>query len=562
MSEKPQQQSPTARQKDSSGRNLDEFFDVIHVDGSFTKVIPRLRGPIRPIVGVPNKDADTMKRMAFDYAGLSAYNDCWSFEMGKRPIPFVSTDKRPLLVRQKFEKYIGAVFDILIPQMEPHIQTYNKISKVGYPVLSNPEDEEGNLIKMDVLNENFIPLDEGDISAYHDSFSTIGVRLQHEDPQKLRDFQFITDDGHIYEEEIDRRKYTREFPQLGEVIPSRTRTVVNPALINLYLQVWDTMLHRAIMKHPLCESNVYNRVTWPADSPFVSFDCKHYERYLGMLVFPYAAAVGGRYGAWLVKLATDPYLVPSDTRKTNWLLKPRYSETVFPQFGSGLCCVSTLGKLGNICVQVGYFIDVEGLTVRDAVMAVLSGEHNGLRRWMYGDDNRTLGSKEKSDKFLAYMGEHFVIEVDDRARYLGTLWRPDIGRFLLPADTFNLKFYLRERDWTFSTYPHLGMVERRKTFTEYGEPEIGTTIIPHQDQLFNYVGHPFFEIIAAAVKERREANSSGILISKLAVTDKEYLMTPEEQLASGSFWGLPAERTRDIVIKLVSPQVKERFRFI
>jgi hypothetical protein len=242
-------------------------------------------------------------------------------------------------------------------------------------------------------------------------------------------------------------------------------------------------------------------------------------------------------------------------------LRPKYSNTVFPQFGSGLCCVSTLGKLGNICVQVGYFVEAEGLTVRDAVMAVLSGEHNGLRRWMYGDDNRLLGASDKVSRFLKYMGDYFVIEVDDTPRYLGTIWRPDVGRFLLPADTFNLKFYLRERDWKFSTYPNLGMVERRKTFTEYGEPEIGTTIIPYQDQLFNFIGHPFFEIVAAAVKERREANSIGTIISKLQVTDKEYLMTPEEQLASGAFWGLPADRTRDIVNRLVSPQIKERFHF-
>jgi len=547
--------------QDSSERNLDEFFDVEEVNKSFTKVIPKVRGPIRPVVGVPNKDADTMKRMAFDAARLSEYNDCWSFEMSKRPIPFVSTDKRPLLVKDKFEKYIGAVLDVLVPEMEPHVQTYNKISKVGYPVLSNPEDDEGNLIKMEILNEHFLPLDDGDISEYKDSFSTINVRLQHEPPSKTRDFQFINDAGHIYEEEVDRRKYAREFPQIGTVIPARTRTVVNPALINLYLQVWDTMLHRAIMKHPLCESNVYNKVVWPADSPFTSFDCKHYERYLGMLVFPYAQAIGGRYGDWLIKLATDPYLVPSDSRKTNWLLRPKYSNTVFPQFGSGLCCVSTLGKLGNICVQVGYFVEAEGLTVRDAVMAVLSGEHNGLRRWMYGDDNRLLGASDKVSRFLKYMGDYFVIEVDDTPRYLGTIWRPDVGRFLLPADTFNLKFYLRERDWKFSTYPNLGMVERRKTFTEYGEPEIGTTIIPYQDQLFNFIGHPFFEIVAAAVKERREANSIGTIISKLQVTDKEYLMTPEEQLASGAFWGLPADRTRDIVNRLVSPQIKERFHF-
>jgi hypothetical protein len=332
-------------------------------------------------------------------------------------------------------------------------------------------------------------------------------------------------------------------------------------MINLYIQVWDTMLHRAIMKFPLCEANVYTKVEWPHDAPFASFDCKHYERCLGMVVFKYCEVIGGRYGEWLSKLARDPFLVPSASWRTQWLVRPRFSNSVFPQFSSGLCCVSTLGKLANICVQVGYFHEVEGLAISDAVQATLSGEHDGLRRWMYGDDNRVMGAKPKRIKFGSYMNEHFDIEWDETPTYLGTRFRPDVGRFLLPSDTYNLKLYCPERDYSFKSYPNLGYVERRKTFAQYGEPEISTLIIPYEDELLDSIGHPFHTFVVESVKEQIEARRKGETLTAHVLTDKEYLMTPEEQLNSGMFWGLPTPRTRAIVLNLVSENIKRKLTF-
>lgn len=546
---------------DSLTHDYNGFFRVEQVDKSFKQAIARRRPVIRPLAGVTNYDVNEIKKQAFHRWGLSEYEDCWTFEMPSRPIPFVSTDTRPLRVLEKFEAYIEHVLNVILPRMTPHIQTFNKISKIGYPINTNPEADDGTLLKMEVLNEYFEPLSHNDDSGYEDSFSTIGIRLQNEPPSKKRTFQFITDEGSIVQRDVDRRQLAESTTQLGRIIPSRTRTVVNPALINLYIQAFDTMLHRAIMKFPLCEANVYTKVAWPANSEFASFDCKHYERYLGMVVFKYCDTIGGLYGKWLSKLARDPFLVPSDTWRTQWLVTPIFSRTVFPQFSSGLCCVSTLGKLANMCVQVGYFVEHQQLGVQEAVNAVLAGEHDGLRRWMYGDDNRLLGPKAKRDSFIKYMGEHFDVEEDEVPTYLGTKFRSDVGRFLLPRDTYNLKLYCPERDFTFKTYPNLGYIERRKTFAEYGEPEIARDVIPFEDELLDSIGAPFHQFVVAAVKEQLLAKARGESINALIVTDKEYLMTPEEQLTSGMFWGLPASRTREIVLQIVSDSIKERLTF-
>jgi len=550
-------------------------------------LIPRRRAPIRPLPGLTMHDANYMKERAFDYAELNAFMDCWTFEPFRRPIPFVATDKKPERALSAFVQYAPDVLKFLLPNVSAHTQTYNKISRLGYPVHVNPktpdqvlkilndlgvdrspnDDRVDSLTglpvydKMTILFALFDELDAGDDSRYRHSFSTLGGRLQYEDPDHKRNGLFISDEGVVYEADITRADRTMFISEIGrDMVGSRYRGVVNAAIINLYIQNWDTMLHGTIMKYPLCDSNVYTDLRWPHDAEFTTFDCKHYERYLGRIVFEYAKLIGGRYGTWLTKLASDPYLVLSDSRRRAFKVQPRFGPGQYPQFGSGIACVADLGKLVNICVRVAFYHEVSGLSKEEAVRVTMSGTHDGLRHWMYGDDNRVQGDSAKREQFTKYMGQYFDIEIDDHPKYLGTVWRQDLDMFRLPSTTYNLKLYLRERDFSWYTYPHLGNVERRETFRRYGEPEIATDIIPFEDELFNEVGHPYYEMVAGAAKEKRESNLTGINLDEKEVTDKEYLMTAEEQVASGRFWGLPPSRTAEIAKQIVSQEVANQLR--
>jgi hypothetical protein len=360
---------------------------------------------------------------------------------------------------------------------------------------------------------------------------------------------------------VTRADKTQHIDELGgDYVGSRYRGVLNAAVINLYLQNWDTALHSAIMKFPVCDSNIYTKVRWPADSQFTTFDFKHFERYMGMIVFEYADLIGGRYAKWLRKLASDPYLVVSDDRKHAFKIKPIFKAGQYPQFGSGLSCVADLGKLTNIVVQVGYFVDRYKMTPDEAVAVVMSGEFDGLRRWLYGDDNRTLGPEDKRKDFGNYMGDHFDKEDDVIPTYLGSRYRSDLQMFLLPARTYNLKMYLRERDYDWYPYPALGNTLRRRAFETYGEPEIGQDIIPYENQLFEDIGHPYYEMVAQAAKEHRKMLSEGQGLSTAMVTDKEYLETAEDQVASGRFWGLKPDETKRIIHHLVSTEIKEQLK--
>jgi len=547
--------------------NVDALFQVTNVSRSMRRVIPRRIPAVRPIKGLTNQQINFMKCAAYEHAHLEEYKPCWTGEMAMRPIPFVSTDPKPKRTQAVFSRYIHDVLAFLVPEITPGIQTINKISSLGYPINANPgsgvDPTSGEQVfesKFDVVLNLFQSMQDGDFSLYEDGYHTVGVRKQNEPPSSKRVFQFIGDKG-IYEKQITAADRAISVPQLGVMIGSRTRLIVRPPVVNLYLQCWDTLLHNAIKRHELCEANVYARTQWPDDTHWRTFDCKHYERYLGLCAISYAAAIGGAYETELLKLIDYPFIVPDDKWSKVYEIRPRYSETTYPQFSSGLSPVAPLGKLTNICCQVAYFHEEQKQDIHTAIATTLSGISEGMRRWSFGDDNRLTGRKDAIDAFCKFMEQYFDIEYDDTPTYLGTIYRPDLRRWVLPARTYNLKLYQPERDFDWKDYPSLGLFERRETFIRYGEPEIGGDIIPFENSLWDAVGHPFVEVAAAAVAERQRAMKKGIELTKLLVTDKSYLMTETEKAASGLFWHLSADVTATIVLKLVGERIRGMLRF-
>jgi hypothetical protein len=552
---------------EESSATLQSYFKVQRVDKSFRGAVPRRKAPVRPFKRVSNYDANWMKVKAYEIAGLEEYNNCWTGEMAARPIPFVSTDSKPKYAQELMEKHLPAVLDYLLPTIVPGVQPINKVSSLGYPVNANPGlglDERGVQVyqsKFDVVMNYFRIMQSGDFSTYDDGFHTIGVRLQNESPSKERIMQFITSSGKIVERTINAEDRIINVPEVGEMIGSRTRTIVRPPVLNLYLQCWDSLLHSAIMKHPLCDANVYNKQEFPEDSEFTTFDCKHYERYLGLAALTYADAIGGVYGEKLTMLIKYPFLVPSDDHRAIFEVTPQFRSGVYPQFSSGLSPVAPLGKLTNICAQVEYFTTHKGMSQKDAVFTVFSGTSPGLRRWMYGDDNRTLGTRSEREAYITFMSTVFDIEVDEIGKYLGMIWIPKRRRFMLPSDTYDTKLYQPERDFSFKDYPYLGMVERRHVFETYGEPVIGEKLIPYENTLWDAIEVPWHTIVQDAVSERMKANAAGKRLDTFLLTDKEYLATDAEKLASGEYWHLTPNEVETIVLSIVGDSIKSRLKF-
>jgi hypothetical protein len=547
---------------------LQSMFKVEQVSKEFRGIIARRGAPVRPFGQVTNEDANWMKLHAYARAGLEEYNPCWTGEMESRPIPFVSTDRKPLYAAELMDKHIQAVFRFLVPQIVPHVQPINKVSSLGYPIHGNPgtgiDPRTGMQIfesKFDIVCDLFGPMQAGDFTAFIHMINTIGKRLQNDAPSKERTHQFLSSTGRIYQKLITALERQIKVPGLGLMIGSRTRTITQPPVINLYIQCWDSMLHNAIMKHPLCHSNMYEHKKWPDDSVFTTFDCKHYERYLGMAALVYAKAVGGEYERILTDLIHAPYIVPSDDWRAFFEITPQFRDGVYPQFASGLAPVAPLGKLTNICAQVEYFVTSEGMAEDDAVRIVFSGVSEGLFRWMYGDDNRVMGDPVKRKAFVDFMGTVFDIEIDDHPKYLGMELVPSTGEFMLPKSTYNLKLYQPERDFSWKEYPNMGMVERRAVFSSFGEPIIAQDTIPYENTLWDSIEHPYYMIVAASVAERMKASKAGITLNKWEVTDKDYLMTDTERMSSGQYWHFKPDVTATITLSLVGEHIKDMLTF-
>jgi hypothetical protein len=488
--------------------------------------------------------------------------------MWRRPIPFVSLDTKPRYAQELVAKHLPALLRVLVAQMEPVIQAINKISALGSPINMNPgggldrnTGVKKYMNKFEVYLMIAARIQKGDLSDFKDMYNTMGPRLQTELPDKLREYQFIKSDGEIYAAEVSGGDRDITVPGLGLMVGSRTRTIVRPPVLNLYTQVFDTYMHHVIMKHALCDANMYTRQVWPSDSHFMSFDCKHYERYLGLAAITYAEIIGGKYAEYMLAMIHAPYIVPSDDWKRVFKVEPQYSEAVAPQLGSGLSLVAPIGKFTNICAQIEYFMVAQRLSQPDAIRAVLSGESPGLRRWMYGDDNRLLGEPDKMTAFIKFMAEVFDIEEDEQPKYLGMVYRSDIRRFVLPMATYQLKLYQPERDFGFKTYPNLGLVERRKVFSEFGEPEIAADAIPYEDQLWARQGRPFTQVQLDAVSERRKASGTGDILDSRLLTDKAYLLSDQESVTLGLAWHLTPPVTATIVKDLVGSEIASQLPF-
>lgn len=574
-----------------------DYFDVTELDHSFMTIVPKRMRPIRPYPGLTAHQADFIMQHLFDRFGFERFKGCWSFEMSKRAIPYVTTDARPLRVLEKFQRFIEPLLAIMLPNLTLYDQTYNKTSTLGYPIHANPNyalaaaekraraqieplvgepdqpisDEERiellirakrSDLKRSELFGIFDQFRAGDFSTMDNHMvTTLGRRNQHEDPLKERDVPFVSDSGVCYEETVDRRQYSEPMRALSDDVrvPMRTRIVNGPPVSNLYLQVVDTQIHSFLSSTPLCDSNIFAPL--PALQNVRSFDCKHYERDIGLLVDAWASTVGGIYERELLKLAHAPFVVPSDSWKKVFLLKPKLSKGQYLQLGSGLCVVSTLGKLANICVQIAYFVDVKKLATNDAIDATLRGHYDGLRRWAFGDDNRIAGNVDEGEQFIKWMGDHFNVVEDEVPQYLGALWSQNDQRSYLTLESFIVKYGLRERDYTAYPFPYLGQIKRREKYKADGVRSIALEVQPFEEELYSMINIPWYNVVKNAAKEAQLAQKLGLKLTEHMVLEKEYLASPKELLASGFNFNLGLAATEAAYRQLVGPNINKQTRF-
>jgi hypothetical protein len=390
---------------------------------------------------------------------------------------------------------------------------------------------------------------------------SVGIRLQPERKGKERDMLFITPEGVVYPEVVGEKQRRILTKQLGKKLAARTRLIFNMPVPNLYKQVLDTAIHKVLLQQRAFHHNVFSSSgVLPFVGSVLFFDVKHFERHTAAISRLRGQLIGGMYGEIVKKFSQIPFVCPSDDwkAKKTFFLWPDRAAGWSDQFASGDSAVAPLQKELFTCIYQEVAERLLGISPRASLDWVWAGGDERLTIRNYGDDNALSGDPGVLHETLALVQEYVAAEEEVPPKFLGFVWNGE--RLELPISSYLEKTYLNERaPWTaFRPYPLFGWVEKRKVYTEYGDPKIASEVFPLEDKLLREAGHPWTEIQQRGAREATEAmTASSTFRDPFWNLDKSYLLSEEEKISTGLYEGLSPEETRPMIRKLVGAEWHE-----
>jgi hypothetical protein len=441
-------------------------------------------------------------------------------------------------------------------EIVPPTQTYNKISRLGWDIFTNPPN------KADVLQCKFAEMMSDGFSSYWASFVIIGLRLQAESRTKEREFLFLTDDYRVEKRTITAKDRTVMVKGVGARTGSRFRGVNNMPLPNLLKQVVDTAIHNAFLHYPAFHHDMFNKRLLPVEGYHMCFDVKHFERFTADAVRHRAQLLGGGYSKIGEIFASIPYAVPTISRNHYAFIAPNRKQGWSDQFASGDSAVAPVQKEIFTALYAQYFVTTRGIGMEQAIDLVFQGGDRGLTIRNYGDDNSVSGDKTEVFAVFQFLKQYLQVEVETPPKFLGFVWHDDLG-WRLPLESYLTKTYLNERApySNFRKYPNLGWVEKRKVYAQLGHPKIASEVFPYEDALLKSHGLEWFEVEQLADNERRATQSAPGQRNPLWILGKDYAMTAEEKLATREFIGLYPQKTAPIIKLLLGDKWREQLTY-
>jgi len=490
----------------------------------------------------------------FSRFGMEQFVGCVTGEMQRRPVPqvFRTSEVKPLT--DLYVKWLPQIYRFLLPQIKAPHQTYNKISRTGWPGFHRPENKLAYVLE-------FAPaVLAGDLDMFKNAFIVMGIRVQAESKTRERDFLFVNDEDNIEALKVGPAQRTIKT-SLGPRTSSRTRGVFNLPVYNLIKQIWDTAVHNVFMKWPAFHHDMNNGNILPVRGYHLCFDIKHFERNTAECNRQRSAFIGGVYAQCAEVTAAIPFAVPTASWDGARFLYVNRDQGWSDQYASGDSAVAPSQKEILMALYAEFFNKELGYPVDDCCTVVARGGDERLTIRNYGDDNSVDGDEAVVKALFQFMKQYLPVDVEDPPRFLGFQWYPDLRKWLLPPTSYLGKVYLNERAplSNFRKYPFLGWVEKRAVYSKIGHPSIRAEIFPQEDNLLNRMGLPWFDIVRKGDEERRAAYLAGIkAISPLSLLGKEYAMTPSEQIAEGTHTGLAPSATRTIIPKLVGAHINKQ----
>jgi len=541
---------------DQSATNVNEGYRIVTPTEAEQrmlreKIISPRRGPTASVPGLSMVEGLLAADEMFDRFGLKQFVGCVTGEMFGRPVPQVFREATVRPLTDLYISWLPAITAWYLPQIKAPHQTYNKVSRVGWPGFHRPEN------KLHYVLNHMPAVLAGDLDEYRQAFIVMGIRVQAESRDKERDFLFCTSDDEIESRVVDaagRRVKTAAGPRVG----SRTRLVFNLPIYNLIKQIWDTAVHNVFMQHPAFHHDMNNGNILPVRGHHLCLDIKHFERNTASCNRARSAFFGGVYAKCGEVTASIPFAVPTDDWTGARFLYVNRSEGWSDQYASGDSAVAPSQKEILMAVYAEFFHKELGYPREDCCNVVARGGDERLTIRNYGDDNSIDGDKAVVEAFHEYIKQYLPVDIEDPPRFLGFQWYAEAGKWLLPPTSYLSKVYLNERSpgSNFRKYPFLGWVEKRKIYAKIGHPSIAADIFPAEDRLLDRLGMPWYQIVRNADDDKKAAYQAGLeAVNTLSLLGKDYAMTPKEQIAAGTHTGLSPEATRTIIPKLVGKDI-------
>jgi len=524
------------------------------------QIVPMRRGPVEPIPLASPQEAHAVQRDLFGRFGLEGYMDCATVEMASRPIPHAFRVEKTAAFTELYLKWLPRILDRIIPEIQPPVQAYNKISRMGWPVLDVPDD------KQPVLDHFFGEIESQGLSGFEESFTTIGIRLQPEEAEKEREFLFL-DEGVIVNRNIGRNEKTVETNLLGKVVASRTRNVFNLPLPNLYKQVLDTAIHNAYLKYPLFHHDLYTRPYNGEGRPYFALDVKHFERFTASAARARGRMLGALYAEITDLFSRIPFLVPSANWKSFSFITPNREAGWSEQFASGDSGVTTVQKETFLALYSEYFVSTRHLGVNEALDLTLNGGDSKLTILNYGDDNFLFGEPDELKAVYRYLSEYLSVEEEVPPKFLGFKFDANAAterKFTLGVSSYLLKTYLPERsiNTQFRKYPSYGWMMKRKIYEQYGEPVIAQNVFPSENAALEQLAKvKWSDIIAIAIAEMRLLERDNVYRDPRVLLDKAWMLDENEKIKSGIFFGYQPEKTGAMIKRLLDINWANKLRY-
>jgi hypothetical protein len=545
------------------------------------KIIPRRKQVEGNVVGLLMPEAMWFTDEFCSRTGLKEYVGCSMGEIRFRPIVTIRAKADYMPLAKIIDKWVERWVDWIMPKIETHLMTYKNTSNIGWSLLNGGfyRPFPSKAAHMTKLLEMWLR-DEISPDDYKSAFVVANVRRQTEKRGRDRVYN-VLDMQYNVKEWVATDEQRLAATNYGPRIMGRSRGVFLFPECNLITQVFDNALLNVTSQMPYWRHKLgAGKLGVQMKGAVMAYDWERFETQAFMPSRSLARCIGGEYGRFMDVMTSLPFAVPTIDRRHAAFVY--YTDDGVPQLGSGISNVTSTARYTAHLEAAEYVTTCLNVHPDDALdfVAQGGGNHDRIILANSGDnaiesDPNTPPGRESGllNERRDFLNSHSSIEVSAENNFCGydmDITREHYGTFYLPAASYVRKTALPERgpDSEMRKLPASGHLARRKIFSDKRKP--GSTEIDDffriEEELLEDLGLPLSRISELAQNEewnllnnmraneeskKKDQALFNVIMSPNFLLEKEYSLTPEEEVMTGFWTAISPELTKSTLKKLL-----------